>query len=248
MAGDADHLFFEGAPDGASALARAASGEEVRLELSGGAAPASALSSPMSWACEWADAAGRRRAAVVERVPEPPVSPEDVLAEASGDEASRWSAADVERACRVALETAEGHCRRAFGARYGQARLRVGPGGLVELPWCDVREASAASLSGETVACELASDCQVLVGAPVGSLVRVEAVHGLDPVPERVRWALAQIAAHVLRPDARPANATGESTDFGFVRFSIAGRDGATGLVEVDAALAAYARSGRLIA
>ena len=104
-----------------------------------------------------------------------------------------------------------------------------------------MNSATATAMDGSPVTCELVGDCQARVDA---DRAVVTATYGLETCPDEVRLACIAYALYRLRPDSRPSNAVGQSTDYGFVRFSLAGRDGATGLVEVDAVIKAWSRTG----
>ena len=71
----------------------------------------------------------------------------------------------------------------------------------------------------------------------------VEFVYGRDEVPAEVSRAVLELAAYTLRPSNRPVGATGESTDAGgYIHFIAAGRDGATAVPEVNAAIEMFGR------
>ena len=65
----------------------------------------------------------------------------------------------------------------------------------------------------------------------------VEYVYGAEAIPAAVSSAVLELAAYTLRPSNRPIGATGESTDAGYIHFTTAGRDGATAIPEVNAAI-----------
>lgn len=65
----------------------------------------------------------------------------------------------------------------------------------------------------------------------------VEYTYGAASVPAAVSAAVLELAAYTLRPSNRPIGATGESTDAGYIHFTTAGRDGATAIPEVNAAI-----------
>lgn len=60
---------------------------------------------------------------------------------------------------------------------------------------------------------------------------------GLEHAPHAIRRAAVVLAASYLTPSRVPDRATGESADNHYVRFSIEGRDGPTGIPAVDAAI-----------
>lgn len=76
---------------------------------------------------------------------------------------------------------------------------------------------------------------------------RVEYIHGADSIPAAVSKAVLDLAAYMLRPTNRPIGATGESTDAGFIHFTIAGRDGATAIPEVNATIQQFGAGERYV-
>lgn len=70
----------------------------------------------------------------------------------------------------------------------------------------------------------------------------IEYLYGADSVPAEVSRAVLELAAYSLRPSNRPIGASGESTDAGYIHFTIAGRDGATSIPEVNAAIEQFGR------
>ena len=105
--------------------------------------------------------------------------------------------------------------------------------GFVELLHCDVSEILFPD------SFSLVSDCQA--EGPAGAQ-RIEYRWGCKSVPTAVAQAVYALASYYLRPDVTPSRATGEATEAGFLRFSLAGRDGATGLPEVDAIIEQFGR------
>ena len=94
----------------------------------------------------------------------------------------------------------------------------------------------------------LASDCQAEPdGVSQPYPVWVEYLYGADVLPAQVSRAVLELAAYMLRPTNRPIGATGESTDAGYIHFTTAGRDGATDIPEVNAAIAQFGRGERLL-
>ena len=130
----------------------------------------------------------------------------------------------------AATETFERNARRSFVQQMGVTETFGG--GFVWLDHNDVAEVLTPGWS-------LVSDCQA-VGPEGRATIRYR--YGLTEVPERVSEAVLRLAAYYLRPSATPERATGEATDAGFIRYTLAGRDGATGLPEVDAAIEQFGR------
>jgi hypothetical protein len=70
-----------------------------------------------------------------------------------------------------------------------------------------------------------------------GEQYAVHYVHGWEEPPLPVRRALRLLAVEMLVPSSLPARASSLATDAGQFRLTIAGRDGYTGLPEVDAVI-----------
>lgn len=75
----------------------------------------------------------------------------------------------------------------------------------------------------------------------------VEYIYGTESMPEAVSRAVLELAAYILRPSNRPIGATGESTDAGYIHFTTAGRDGATAIPEVNAAIQQFGAGERFL-
>lgn len=134
-----------------------------------------------------------------------------------------------------ATEIFERNARRSFVQQMGTTETFEG--GFVWLNHNDVHEVV-------TPGWELVSDCQAR-GPEGRATIRYR--YGLSEVPERVSEAVLALAAYYLRPSATPDRATGESTDAGFIRYTLAGKDGATGLPEVDAVIEQFGRAGVML-
>lgn len=75
----------------------------------------------------------------------------------------------------------------------------------------------------------------------------VEYITGADEgMPPDVRKACVMLAAQKLMPSLIPDRATGQVTDAGTIRFTLASAS-STGLPDVDAVLARYKRSGQVV-
>lgn len=134
-----------------------------------------------------------------------------------------------------ATEIFEKNARRSFVQQMGTTETFEG--GFVWLDHNDVHDIL-------TPGWVLVSDCQAK-GPEGRATIRYR--YGFQEVPERVSEAVLALAAYYLRPSATPDRATGESTDAGFIRYTLAGKDGATGLPEVDAAIEQFGRSGVML-
>lgn len=75
----------------------------------------------------------------------------------------------------------------------------------------------------------------------------VEYTYGAEAMPSAVSAAVLDLAAYTLRPSNRPIGATGESTDAGYIHFTTAGRDGATAIPEVNAAIQLFGAGRRSV-
>ena len=75
----------------------------------------------------------------------------------------------------------------------------------------------------------------------------VEYTYGAESIPSAVSAAVLDLAAYMLRPSNRPIGATGESTDAGYIHFTTAGRDGATAIPEVNAAIQQFGAGERFV-
>lgn len=130
----------------------------------------------------------------------------------------------------AATETFETNACRSFVKQVGSTTTYTG--GFVWLEHNDVSDIL-------TPGWQLASDCQAV--GPKGR-AEIRYIYGVDEMPVRVSEAVMALAAYYLRPSVTPDRATGEATEAGFIRYTLAGRDGATGLPEVDAIIDQFGR------
>lgn len=75
-----------------------------------------------------------------------------------------------------------------------------------------------------------------------GQPVVVHYEHGYDRPPGTVVDAVMQRAAELAIPSLTPARATGQTGELGYTRFSIAGRDGSTGIPDFDSTATLFGR------
>ena len=80
------------------------------------------------------------------------------------------------------------------------------------------------------------------VSGPDGAAIEVHYAHGYDRPPSDVVDAIMQYVEELLADNPMPRRATSVSTDVGAFRISTAGRDGFTGIPDLDAAVEAHAR------
>lgn len=141
----------------------------------------------------------------------------------------------LNEARQAATDVFEEAAHRSFVHRIGRTK-DYGRDSLVNLAHCDVYEV----LSEGYVQ---VSDNQLerdQTAAPMPFPRWIEYLYGSDQMPAEVSRAVLELAAYTLRPSNRPVGATGESTDAGYIHFTTAGRDGATSIPEVNAAIAQF--------
>lgn len=148
---------------------------------------------------------------------------------------------DLRLARQAATEVFEEAARRAFVPRIGRV-TDFGGDGLIGTGKDPVREVL-------TPGYRQAGYALIERGAgATGPFPReVEFVYGRDDVPAEVSRAVLELAAYTLRPSNRPVGATGETTDAGYVHFITAGRDGATAIPEVNAAIEQFGRGADVV-
>ena len=141
-----------------------------------------------------------------------------------------------------AVEQFERAAARCFVPVMETVLVRASGRGPQALPVCDVSRVLSAECAGESVGVWLESDCRAEIDAPEGSLAALCLVHGKAVCPAEVADAVTMLAAWNIVPSQVPANALSESTDAGTLRYTVAGRDGATALPEVNAAIGRWGR------
>lgn len=217
-------------PDGAaSGILRLHDGTETGLKVIDGSVKLPSIAAPEVAEAVWLDDAGNRLySSKVEVVSRHYFALADLNSDT--DDFTAMSTERLWAARQAATEAFERNAKRCFVERLG--RTRTWRGGFVELDDCDVSEVL-------TDGWELVSDCQCR--GEFGEAV-IEYRYGLPHMPARVSAAVLSLAAYYLRSPVTPERATGESTEVGFIRYSLAGRDGATGLPEVDAIIQQFGR------
>lgn len=139
----------------------------------------------------------------------------------------------------AATDVFEEAAHRCFVERIGRAK-DFGRDGLLAVDH-DVREVLTEGYDQE-------SDTYLRRGRCCGPFPKwVEYTYGAESVPAEVSRAVLELAAYTLRPSNRPIGATGESTDAGYIHFTTAGRDGATAIPEVNAAIAMFGAGERYV-
>ena len=156
------------------------------------------------------------------------------------DDFDKYPRDQVEAARQAATEVFEQNANRSFVARIGRTK-DYGRGGLLHMRHNDIREIT-------TPGYVQVSDCQAdRVFSPEPFPRWVEYVYGAETMPAQVSRAVLLLAVYMLRPSNRPLGATGESTDAGYIHFTTAGRDGATDIPEVNAAIEQFGRAGQSV-
>ena len=139
----------------------------------------------------------------------------------------------------AATDVFEEAAHRSFVGRIGRVK-DYGRDGLLAADH-DLREVLTDGYVQE-------SDSQLRRAGACGPFPKwVEYVYGADAMPAAVSAAVLDLAAYALRPSNRPIGATGESTDAGYIHFTTAGRDGATAIPEVNAAIQMFGAGERFV-
>lgn len=142
----------------------------------------------------------------------------------------------------AATEVFEESARRSFVHRIGRTK-DYGRDSLLQLWHGDAYELLTegyVQVSGSQL--ERIANC---CGEPFPRWV--EYLYGADVMPAEVSRAVLELAAYTLRPSNRPVGATGESSEAGYIHFITAGRDGATAIPEVNAAIEQFGRGERFV-
>ena len=217
-------------------------GEESVLPLDGNAFDWPILAAPNTVTVEWR-APGSDEAAfrnTVEVVSRHYFALDQLRSYGDGrDDFDRLPEETLWAARQAATDVFEEAAHRSFVARVGRVR-DYGLEGFLPADH-DVREVL-------TDGYYQASDAYLVRRRPCGPYPRlVEYVYGADYMPAEVSRAVLELAAYTLRPSNRPIGATGESTDAGYIHFTTAGRDGATAIPEVNAAIAMFGAGERFL-
>lgn len=160
-----------------------------------------------------------------------------------------YPAAKVKQARLTAEQRFENACRRAFTRRGRRVVLDGTDRPTLVLPDVDVATIYQLLIDGVLV-----SDMSNIAVYPDGRLtytdgsvwdsgersITVWYEYGVLDTPAPIRRAIVLLAADALLPNAVPLRATAQSTDIGDFRLTVAGRDGETGIPEVDALIKDY--------
>lgn len=191
------------------------------------------IAAPNQVALEWLDADGKiAYGCVLEVVSQHYFSLDDLAHYGDGsDDFGSRTEEELLKARKAATEVIELNAHRSFVRRIGRTKVYA-PSDQIILDHNDVVEIITPGFIqiGDSLAI-------VDPTRPIEFPVWIEYVYGEGCVPQQISNAALTLAAYYLRPDATPSRATGEATEAGFLRYTLAGRDGVTGLPEVDATI-----------
>ena len=217
-------------------------GEAVTIALTGSAFDWPILTAPNTVTVEWF-ASGSEDAAFkndVEVVSRHYFTLDELKAfEGGRDDFDQLSDETLWTARQAATDVFEEAAHRSFVERLGRVK-DYGRDGLIAAAH-DLREIITDGYVQE-------SDSYLRRAGACGPFPKwVEYTYGADSVPSAVSGAVLDLAAYTLRPSNRPIGATGESTDAGYIHFTTAGRDGATAIPEVNAAIQQFGAGERFV-
>ena len=172
---------------------------------------------------------------------------------AQRSEFGAYPAATIQNARRLAEDRFEGEVGCAFVPR-GQREVLRGDGrDTLILRRVALRAVFSLSIGGESMspaAIDALEDHEagMLIRPsgvvwPAGAPIVIHYAHGYDRPAADVTGAALTLAKEYATPgDAIPARAVLQSTEYGSFRLSVAGRDGRTGIPDVDAVIDFYHR------
>ena len=217
-------------------------GEESVLPLDGNAFDWPILTTPNMVTVEWRasgsqDASYKNRVEVVSRHY---FALDSLKGYGDGrDDFDQLSDEVLWEARQAATDVFEEASHRSFVGRIGRAK-DYGRDGLLAASH-DLRTILTDGYAQE-------SDSYLRRKVPCGEYPKwVEYTYGTEEMPAAVSAAVLELAAYTLRPSNRPIGATGESTDAGYIHFTTAGRDGATAIPEVNAAIQQFGAGERFV-
>ena len=220
-----------------AATLRLRRGGEVALAVDGGKARLPRIDAPDMGKVEWSAGGEPLMTSYIEVVPRHYFDLPELSAYGDGQDDFDALPEDALRSARqAATEVFERNANRSFVRRLGRTK-DYGNARLVALWHGDVEELL-------TPGYRLVCGCQCVCDGCGEPYPRwVEYVYGTGDVPVQVSRAVLELAAYMLRPTNRPLGATGESSDAGYIHFTVAGRDGATDIPEVNAAIEQFGRA-----
>lgn len=224
-------------PEADAATLRLRLGGDVPLEVAGGRARLPMLDAPDLGKVEWSAGGEPLATSYVEVVSRHYFELDELRHFGDGqDDFDALPEEALVEARQAATEVFERNANRSFVRRFGRTK-DYGNARLLNLWHGDVGELL-------TDGYRLVSGCQCVCegcGEPYPRWV--EYLYGTGDVPAQVSRAVLELAAYTLRPTNRPVGATGESSDAGYIHFTVAGRDGATDIPEVNAAIEQFGRA-----
>lgn len=233
-------LDADAAPD--SVRLKPKFGDESTVPLEGGAFDFPALQAPNFVTVEWMAEGSVLFTSYVNLVSRHYFSLDALKAYGNGqDDFQDMPEEDLFQARQAATEVFELNAMRSFVHQVGRTK-DYGRDSLLSLDHGDVYELLTEGYmqvnGGQVIR---------VPGAPQPFPRFVEYLYGKDSMPAEVSAAVLTLAAYTLRPSNRPIGATGESSDAGYIHFTIAGRDGATSIPEVNAAIEQFGRGGQCV-
>lgn len=169
------------------------------------------------------------------------------------DSLTIWPTSALEDVREEAEDIIENGANIAFVPR--GARFTTQADGDVTLPHLAIRRIVGITVDGTPLTTEELAAVTFaewgLVSRPRGfsGTVAVHYEHGADYPPRAVRRAALDLAVDraLSAASGLPSRATGQNTELGFIRFTLAGRDGTTGIPSVDAVISQFGRSRTLV-
>lgn len=141
------------------------------------------------------------------------------------------------------FDTAAGH---AFSQRGNRETIVGDWRNVYSLEVAGATEIISCTLDGVDIQASIQDGMRIAFGRPIrpGSIILIHYLHGdIVPVGALLHNALVYANALVGAPAVNP-RATGMQSEFGYAKFAVAGKDGATGIPEVDAFLSSDPSKG----
>lgn len=151
----------------------------------------------------------------------------------------------LKRARNEAEDIIEHNCSVAFVPRSRRFETRGDGSERILLPDVKCRRVISVTVDGVPIAVSpLKLHAWGALDNPTGwdGQIVVTYEHGYGSLPQPIKTAALILATSKANLTGVPSNALSQNTDAGFVRFAIAGRDGATGIPDVDAVIEQYKR------
>ncbi|MDA3937191.1 MAG: hypothetical protein PF636_10140 [Actinomycetota bacterium] len=136
---------------------------------------------------------------------------------------------------------------RAFIVREKSERLRGDGTATYLLGEYDACELVSVTVDSVAIADALVDEAGMLempAAVAVNAAILVTYTYGLDPAPRQLKRLALLAAESMVGSSSIDARATGQQSEFGYIKYSVAGRDGAFGIPEVDAFLSRDPKMG----